>query len=39
MKSEKKVDKSQIELKITLDEGEWQECLTIGLRWGSINYP
>lgn len=27
MKSEKKVDKSQVELTITLDEGEWQKCI------------
>ncbi|MFA5967533.1 MAG: trigger factor [Patescibacteria group bacterium] len=27
MKSEKKVDKSQVELKIALEEGEWQEAI------------
>ncbi|HCR41814.1 TPA: trigger factor, partial [Patescibacteria group bacterium] len=27
MKSEKKIDKSQVELTITLDEGEWKEII------------
>ena len=41
MKSEKKVEKSKVELRIELDEKEWQECVrtTANKLAAGINVP